>query len=306
MTKEAPKMSKICGNEELLAAYIDGRLAESDRRIFERHLSGCPSCLGELIAVKSDLDNLSTGAESDLWVPLHQGEAKKRSIIADVIHGPSKIARLFRAGGDRSAAMAVSTAILLVLLFAIIISSPAWDPDLHRARSGLNAILSDSPIGDLRLSNGRPSPPVTVRTIRGTEPLQTDLADEVEKSLKRSINKYPGRWQTLEMLGHLYLSQGNPSRAKVYYSMILEIEPGNKLALNDMAVASYRSGDIAGSLEYLNRGAHSDGRLPEIYYNLAVLHLYLGDRESAKSFAAIFASQDPLSPWTETILPLLR
>lgn len=34
-----------CGGDDLMAAYLEGRLAEGERRRFEEHASGCPECL---------------------------------------------------------------------------------------------------------------------------------------------------------------------------------------------------------------------------------------------------------------------
>ena len=54
---------------ELVTDYLEGALAEADRRRFERHLAGCPHCTEYLAQIRVTI-GLTHGLRSDELTPL--------------------------------------------------------------------------------------------------------------------------------------------------------------------------------------------------------------------------------------------
>jgi aspartate beta-hydroxylase len=93
--------------------------------------------------------------------------------------------------------------------------------------------------------------------------------------------------------GHLLLKQGKAKEAEVEFRRVLEVEPDHVEALNVVALAALREGDIDRALTLLKRAAAVDG-------GQALTHLHLG-RAHAAAFeldaaAGAYATALVLSP----------
>ena len=74
--------------------------------------------------------------------------------------------------------------------------------------------------------------------------------------------------------GHLLLKQGKAKEAEVAFRRVLEVDPDNLEALNVVALAALRDGDIDNALTLLKRAAAVDG-------GQALTHLHLGRAHAA-------------------------
>ena len=52
-------MNVFCGNEEMLAAYLDRMLPDEERILYEKHLSTCPACMSELVSSSAAYEALA-------------------------------------------------------------------------------------------------------------------------------------------------------------------------------------------------------------------------------------------------------
>lgn len=284
-------MNGFCGNEEIFAAYIDGRLSGEERLRFEEHLSKCSRCLAELVAVTSDLHELAA-----------EGEVQDLKPLGRPFQRPAVRPRASRASRAVRAAAAVAAASILIWATVNFLDSPRLDRDFRTGREQLRELLSSSELGELRLTNGREFPVVAGRSLRGTDTSCEQLAMEAEKSLKRALERNRDDSGINTLLGHLYMVRGEIDRAEVFYRSAGQ----NAKTLNNLAVVAYRRSDLETSLRYLDEVSRADDAPPEAFYNLAVIHHELSHTEETKRFVELYLGIDSDSPWAEKARSLLK
>ncbi|MBN1163696.1 MAG: tetratricopeptide repeat protein [Candidatus Krumholzibacteriota bacterium] len=299
-------MSDLCRNTEWLAAYIDKRLSAEERLLYENHLSACNRCLGELITVNSELREISAALAEDgagrEGAPFPaKGTVRFRPPL--IIFRSFNISAL---NAGRSPLLAVSAALLLVVTFVGLISSPDYDPYFIHARSNLRTIMESSTLGDLRLCGGKTAPDGDYPEMRGFHGTNTSLMADTEAALRRTQRKYPGRTEVIKMLGDLYLIRNQPERSRIFYEKVLDLNPGDPSALNNLAVVAYRTGDNALALEFLEQAVTARNTRAETFYNLALLHHELGNEVRARNFLDTYLRLDSRSPWAGKAVRALR
>lgn len=282
----------FCGNEELLAAYLDRRLSKGERALFEKHLSSCPSCLSEMIRVRAELDESAADGE----IRALPGRTARREQRVNVF---SRIRRIISAPVAAAAA-----ALVLSAGFLRIASSSGWDPGVRAARYSIVSSMSISTIGELRLSGPDYEPAESRVILRGTEPSRRVLLEESEGFLRTSIRKYPDDPDLKRLLGHLYLIRGYPGMARIFYMQILDIRANDPATLNDLAVAVYRKGDLSSSARFLEE-AWQRGGGEKTAYNLAIVYNELGDSGRSAEFMELYLKLDRSSGWAGRIRTLL-
>lgn len=290
-------MRSFCHNEEMMAAYIDNRLDGQELVLFERHLSNCSECLSELINIKREYDEVAS-ADRSLLPGIDAGSEEIRKGGTPLASAESFLRRHY-----------ISTAAILVafLAFAALSRfavSPAWDPGIRKARVEISQQMNATMIGELRLSCGRILPQENGRSLRGSDQ-NIRLLEGTESELRSRIEKEPGSIENRRLLGHIFMIRSHPAMARIYYDQILDIRPGDPSALNDLAVASYRMGELARAESYLSRALSSDEAIPESYYNLAVVKMELGDIKSATEWMEKYLEMDNDSPWAARLSTLL-
>lgn len=299
-------MTDFCSNEEWLAAYLDKRLTERERFLYEMHLSGCSRCLAELMAVKSDMDEMSqsTALSREITVGLQErADASGYSWLNPLIAG---LARLRGLSVQAANSAAFAAAAVLVLGFFWILASPDWDPDYRSGRAGIRRILSTVELGELRISSGRKIPTRKTGTIRGIDIPDRKLLENTQLSLNKIMSKYSQDPEIYTLLGHIYLAKNLSARAEVSYNMARLLNPKDAKTFNNLAVAAYRRGDIETSLDYLKEAIHRDDVPIEAYYNLGILYHETGNEIEMKRFLKLYLEKDPASPWAEKARSLLE
>jgi tetratricopeptide (TPR) repeat protein len=257
-------MDDYCDREDWLAAYLDRTVSERERVRIEKHLATCSKCLSELIAAKSELDDI---AESVPGLRRAQGSGITRLLAARIATswaGPTGSRRIGRLARLTLLSASISTALALVIgvSFLLYLDTHAYDPDYREAVHLLQDIMSVSRIGPLRLSDGRREPSAGGNPLRSGESLHRNIAFQTERELQRALNRYPGDHEILTALGHLYISIGQPERAETYYENALLIRPHDPRILNNIAVAAYRRGEPSRALEHLVQAGHMDNTPP--------------------------------------------
>ncbi len=293
--------------EELLAAYIDRRLPETERHRFEEHLSRCPYCLSELMMARTELDELSNILPGALETIPSGARKRDQSApigrISDGLAGLRHPALLSNLGIVSS--LAVFTAVVLGLGFFELVASDNWDPDMIRGRSQLGRILDASMLGEMRLTGGKSRPDDETLIVRGTPPAKHGLFAGAETSLRKAMTRYPDNLDVYTMLGHLYMASGHVERAQNYYARVHCEQPDDAASLNNLAVARYRMDDTAGSMEYLEAALRTGNPPPEVLYNLAVVNSSAGHTEEAGRYAESYLSKDATSGWAARIKTLV-
>lgn len=288
-------MNGFCGNEEMLAAYLDRMLTEEERILYEKHLSGCPACMSELIS--------SSAAYEEIAGPSRAADARPGRAGARGIPGANGSRP--RAGGMFALPRHVQGRIAITASLVIVISSAAL---IHRHRdAGLEPVRREVcetvkalwP-GELRLSFAGEPPAGEKGRIRGAG-YDGAILKETERTLREALVRDPGSIEARRLLGHLFMIRNYPAMAEIHYRRILDIDPRNAAALNDLALASYRGGDLAKAIATLESAASSGCAIPETYYNLAVMLIESGDEEKARCGVERYLSIDPSSPWSHRL-----
>jgi tetratricopeptide (TPR) repeat protein len=202
------------------------------------------------------------------------------------------------------AALGASAAI--VILLGLVMFSPDWDPAVRGARAELNAVLRDTRIGPLRLTDGPGAPSGPLDTVRGQSPLDHPRIDRLELSLSRLLRRYPHDPDIHIMAGHLHLIMSRFDRAEVAYRRADRFAPENGRALNDLAVVAYRRGETAAALALLIDSSRRDAVPPEVFYNLGMIHHRSGDLLEARRYLEAYISRDPYSPWAARARSFIR
>lgn len=302
-------MTSYCDNEDWAAAYLDKRLSEKERQLYEIHLSNCPNCLANLIATKKELAEMGEHALE----PVDFIDATKTHAIpaAPQQLGPPGFTRRLQTQWPlvrriSSSHLSLAAASILILLFFHLMTSPAWDPNLIAGRSSLRKLLSTSYLGDLRLAGGWDAPmeaPVSIRGRRGT--IHSLTLNTTERLLKKAQSTYPYNKEIYTLIGHLYLVDGQPDRAANYYRWGLQFTPDDGVLLNNLAVTAYRKGETGRSLDLLERAIKAENTPPEAFYNQGIIHHEVGNTdEMVRSFNK-YLEFDPKSPWAAKARSLL-
>jgi hypothetical protein len=294
-----------------MAAYLDKRLSEKERFLYELHLSNCTRCLSELIAARSELD------EARAWAGPSAASGNVTPAAAVAPPGGrmmgifSKISAALPALRPAAAESAVMTttviaAVMLGLGFFHLIRSPDWDPDFKSGRAALKQVLHASAVGELRLSNGRDYPAEHRPVMRGGNFTDRRLFDSAEISLKKAMAKFPRETSIYNLLGNLYLADDQLERAETFYRKASSIRPSDETILNNLAVTAYRKGEMIKALHLLEEAAGTGSTAPEVYYNMIVVYNELGNRDAANLYLERYLRIDRSSPWALKAARLLR
>jgi tetratricopeptide (TPR) repeat protein len=294
-------MNDYCDREDWLAAYLDRTIAEGERVRIEEHLAKCSRCLSELIAAKTELDDIDEafhGPRSGLsrspiiLLPLRISASLSASIGRRGMGGPAFLHIVYRS-------IPAALSLLIGISLLCLIDTRVYCPDYKEAVYMLQNIISASRIGPLRLSDGRREPPSAPNTLRSGGNMHRITTVRIERKLQRALNRYPADHAILVALGHLYIASGQPERAETYYENALLLKPGDPRIINNVAVAAYRRGDPCRALALLLQVERTFDVPPEILYNIAILYGESGDRQLQRKYLGSFLDIDGTSPWAE-------
>ncbi len=292
-------MNKFCGNEELLAAYIDRMLPDDQRILYEKHLSECSRCLSDLILSRTASDEiLGEGAS----LPASEEPAGLRRV--DRGRGVRRhILRSIAASPRLSGALIVAAASLIIVWLSAVMLLPSRNPALRIARQEISAALNDYWTGEVRLSCEGGIPGEKNRRIRGAG-YEGRILEYNEKALRETLARDPGSVEARRLLGHIFMIRNHPAMARIYYGQILDLDPRDAAALNDLAVAHYRGGDLEKALGLLDSAIAAGTFIPETYYNLAVMLIESGNPGKAEKTIKKYLSIDSSSVWSQRLREL--
>jgi len=280
-------MSDFCSNEDWLAAYLEKRLPERERRLFEIHLSECPQCLARLIATKAELDDMA-GTIDSLRNLARRHQAEHASSTGGYAHhlrwlaGPATVA----------------AGLLCALGFFGLIVQPSWSPELKACRARVVSVLAREPAGALLLTE-HPPPALTPKTIfRGSGTVHREDLEETGKLVRNALARHPDVPEIHILAGHFHMAAGDPERAVTRYRRGLLLRPGDPGILNNLAVATYRTGNPGAAAGLLERALAGGNPPPEAYFNLGTLHIETGDFETGRRLLERYLADNPSSPWS--------
>lgn len=292
-------MNKFCGNEEMLAAYMDRMLPNHQRVLYKKHLSECSRCLSDLILSRTAYDEI-LGAEGS--VSTSEGPAdpeldyqgrRSRWHTGKTVLTSSRL----------SGALVVAAVSVIIVWLSAVMFLPSWDPALRLARQEIPGAVKACWTGELRLSCESDVPGKERRRIRGAG-YDSGILEDNEKALRETLARDPGSIEARRLLGHIFMIRNYPAMAEIYYSQILDLNQRDAGALNDLAVAYYHGGDLEKALGLLDSAVAAGTVIPETYYNLAVMLIESGDPGKATINVKKYQSIDRSSLWSQRLRDL--
>jgi tetratricopeptide (TPR) repeat protein len=122
---------------------------------------------------------------------------------------------------------------------------------------------------------------ITVNLMRGMKPSDAQC-EKVEGWLKRAIEADPKKTVLRMHLADLYDQRGRYAEAERVYLEVLQAEPGNFVALNNLAwLLALRKGDAAEAERYVNQAISNLGRRGDLLDTRGVVRIALGKPEAA-------------------------
>ncbi len=122
---------------------------------------------------------------------------------------------------------------------------------------------------------------VSIALLRVMNPTDAQVA-RVEKRLREAFEKKPQSTVLLLHLADLYDKRGLYDQSADAYRKVLEREPNNVVALNNLAwLLAHRRGEAKQALEYINKAVTGIGRRPDLLDTRGVIHLALKDHAKA-------------------------
>lgn len=144
---------------------------------------------------------------------------------------------------------------------------------------------------------------VSVRLLQVMDPTDAQVA-AVERHLNAAIAKKPDSTVLLMHLSTFYDKRGQYDRATEAYRMVLQREPSNVVALNNLAwLMAHRSGEAKAALEHINKAVTGIGRRADLLDTRGVVYLAL--KEPQKALADLKEATDE-SPTPVRLLHLAR
>ena len=124
------------------------------------------------------------------------------------------------------------------------------------------------------------------------------LADEgnVEEAVaafNRVLQSDPNNAPALQNLGIVALRKDDVRGAQSYLSRALELNPRLPLALNTMGVVYARAGDFAAAVDYWNRAVSVDPRQYDALFNIGLVESRSGHRQEARKALQQFVTTAP-------------
>ncbi|MFO0881191.1 MAG: tetratricopeptide repeat protein [Gemmataceae bacterium] len=122
---------------------------------------------------------------------------------------------------------------------------------------------------------------ISVSLLRVMNPSDAQVA-LIEKHLQAAQAKNPTSVVLLMHLSDLYDQRGQYDRAAEAYRAVLQQEPNNVVALNNLAwLLAHRSGEAKLALEYINKAVNGMGRRADLLDTRGVVHMALKDTAQA-------------------------
>jgi tetratricopeptide (TPR) repeat protein len=262
-------------DDEILAAFVDGRLNESERAAVIEHLASCGECRSKANDA-SDIAEMLAAAAGEANVVDFSARKRRWPLIAAAI-----------------AAAAVIAVVLLGPMRDSIFDEPGI-PMLVKASSQLETRRTYG-----RLSGGFPYKEM-MRVTRGAGDGPEDGVDVSDLPLLEAQGKIQNATRPdphARGVGLLLL--GQQAQAVEALEALLATNPPNRDAVaQDLAVALLQRGETERSLQLSNE-LWAKARTPEIAWNRAYALQHLGRNEEAIAAWDEYLKLDPSSPWSQ-------
>jgi tetratricopeptide (TPR) repeat protein len=279
-----------CPDAALLAAFLDGTLAEYERTAVVTHLAECAQCRSVALAV---IEFREAETLDELWKP-------ESTLPADEDRAVTRVSRWThektRAPAWWAAAAVVAVA-LSTSFYYIVSSRPAPQPLATLIDAAQAGRVTDArPAGGFAFSaapddSSRVPPRRDPRIVFAASGIRNTYGSNYAPSARRSV-------------GLAALLVGDLDDAVASLRIAALAAPHDAHAANDLAVALYerarqahRAQDLPAALDAVERAIQRDPTLLEAWFNRALILSDLGFNSEARDAWRAYEQRDASSPW---------
>lgn len=272
-----------CPDPGLLAEYADDVLTSQERATVEQHLVGCADCRAVL---------------ADTVAFVRQERAVARPASSRVL--PFRRRWVVVTGGLAAAAAVALAVRVLPPGWIPGTSSPVMRPELQELVAALDGEAARAIEG--RLAGGfayAPRPSAERGSGLEASPEVRIAAARLDQIARRDPSAV-----SQAALGVAYLALGDTERAVLQLERAVADEPANAFFQNDLAAAHLARYAATNRAEFLAQALNAveatlalQPELPEAFFNKALIHEALGQREEAAAAWRAFLAVDGDSPW---------
>jgi CHAT domain-containing protein/lipoprotein NlpI len=292
-----------------VAAYLNDQLADSERLKIEEHCQWCAECREQMALVALALrPEPAMDQEREFAELLRMGEQTANRVRREQL--AARAERRFEPwqwlAGLRPALRFALAALLLIAL-----ALPGWllwrsNQPLERAMASLRQAWTINRPLEARVTGGFPYLPYQVtRSGAGTIPVNQDQLLAATAELAREVADKPSA-QARHALGRLHLLKAEYAKAEEQLNAAVRADPNNAQAYVDLAAAMYERGTLEQSVMTLSQAAENcekavklAPRLPEAWFNLALIHEQMMLLSKAKTDWEKYLELDSTSRWAD-------
>ena len=278
-----------CPDSALLAAFLDGTLADYERRAVVTHLAECPQCRAVALTV---VEFHEVQALDELWEP-EPTTAPPAPLVEQ------RSARWSREK-TRAPALAAAVVVAATVAASIFLIPPR---SAERAVSALIDAAEGHRGFEARVSGFAYAPPPN--QVRSTSPNSAPYGLVTVASRVRDTYDTDYTVPSRRAAGVAALLIGELDDAITSLEIAVAAEPRDAGLVNDLAAAYFeraqranRPDDLPAALSAVERALQLNESMLEPWFNRALIITALGLRDEARRAWDAYIGRDPASPWS--------
>ena len=272
-----------CPDPEVLAAYLAGRLPETERAAVTEHLADCADCYAVFIASAREYRGRRWEWAERIWRAVVEASGWSKAVVV-------------------TAALGTATASLTFFLRPQLLTQ--WWPGRSELTELVAAVGTERTI-EPRLTGGFAYGPLH-GPVRGGERTEERLSPELRIAALTLEKRVQGRRDPSSLAAYAAaeLVTGQADRAVSALEEAAQLAPKNARVQNDLSAAYLVRSKEKPGLEDLNKALtaataaiEADPSLPEARFNLALVLEGLSRRNEARKAWEAYLKNDSKSPW---------
>jgi tetratricopeptide (TPR) repeat protein len=282
-----------CPDSALLAAFLDGSLADYERTAVVTHLAECPQCRAVALTV---VEFHEVQALDGLWQQVAPPAPPPPLVETGALRWSREKTR-----APAMALVAVAAAAAVAISLPLLIPARSAPPSAATLR---DLAEGHRPL-EARLSGTRAYAPPPLTSPPGAAPDRSSIhliatATDVRAAFAANDAEFSGR-----AVGIAALLAGDLNDAIATLEIAAAADPSDLRVANDLAAAYYersqradRPDDLPAALSAVERALESAPAHPEALFNRALIITALGLRAEAETAWQDYIARDPSSGWT--------
>ena len=286
--------------DELIDQYVQQRLSDEERVLFEKHLLQSPQQQQKLAFARALNETATDHVARTTKVVSIEPHRPQRKILSP---------QVFK--------IAAGIIVVIGIALAAWILMGRRPSDVDRGMLALNKAYKNERLVESRISEINYSP-LNVKRGGQASNIDTLALKEAELRLSDAARTKPTA-ASYHALGRFYLAGGNFEQAKEQFEQALRLEPQNAELESDLGAAFLELGtaernndeqsaakNFESSLEHINRALQLNSSLLDALFNRGLVLQQLSRLPAAEEAWRNYLQKDSTSPWSEEAKRHLR